>query len=338
MINVGVIGFGYWGPNLVRNFSQTTNARLVSVCDLNASRRAQAQALYPAVKICAEVDDIIGDPSIDAVVIATPVATHYKLAMKAMRAGKHVLVEKPLSLNSAEAEEMVEFADQNKKVLMVGHTFVYTSAVAKIKELVDKGSLGKLYYFDSVRVNLGMFQGDVNVLWDLAVHDLSIMDYIVGKQPQAVAATGIASVPGHPESLGYLTCFFPDDLIAHFHVNWLAPVKIRQTLIGGSEKMIVYDDMEMSEKIKVYDKGLALNSSPEGVHQLKIGYRAGDMWAPHLSNVEALRVEAQHFVDCILEGQRPRSDGRAGLRLVKILEAASASLKQRGQPVELRNE
>jgi predicted dehydrogenase len=326
------------GPNLVRNFAQAKNAKIAAICDFSASKREQAQSLYPAVKICSDLRDIMDDPGIDAVVIATPVSTHFDLGMAAMRAGKHVLVEKPLAMNSIQGLEMVEFAEQQRLVLMVGHTFVYTSAVAKIKELVDKGDLGQLYYYDSVRVNLGLFQSDVNVLWDLAVHDLSIMDYVIGQKPVAVAASGIANVPGQPESLAYLTCFFPNELIAHFHVNWLAPVKIRRTLIGGSNKMIVYDDMELSEKVKLYDKGVMLNRGPEDLYQLKVGYRAGDMWAPHIGNVEALRVETQHFIDCIIDGQRPRSDGQAGLRLVRILEAASASLKTRGAPIELSME
>lgn len=338
MINIGVIGFGYWGPNLVRNFSQASGAKVVAICDANENRRANAAALYPAVRMTDNVQDIFEDPSIDAVVVATPVSTHYELGMKAMRAGKHVMVEKPLALTAAHALEMVELAEREKKVLMVGHTFIYTSAVMKMKELIDAGELGELYYFDSVRINLGLFQSDVNVLWDLAVHDLSIMDYLIDQKPQAVAATGIANIAGQHECLAYLTCFFPNEMIAHFHVNWIAPVKIRQTLIGGSDKMILYDDIEMSEKVKVYDKGVTLNSGPEGAYQLHVGYRAGDMWAPHLNNIEALRVETQHFVDCIRDGSRPRSDGRAGLRLVRMLEAASTSMKQRGQPVELRED
>jgi len=217
----------------------------------------------------------------------------------------------------------------------VDHTFVYTTVVRKIKELIEQGSLGQLFYYDSVRVNLGLFQHDVNVLWDLAVHDLSIMDFVLGRPPRMVAATGVASVPGQPESLAYLTCFFDDNLIAHFHVNWLAPVKIRRTMIGGSHKMIEWDDMQLSEKLRIYDKGITVNSGPEGVYQLKVGYRAGDMWAPHLNNVEALQVEARHFIDCIGSGRRPTTDGQAGLRVVRILEAASKSVAQHGQPVQL---
>ena len=337
MVTIGVIGFGYWGPNLVRNLSQASRASVAAICDFSEAKRAQAQAIYPAVRVTGDVRELMTDTTIDALVIATPVATHYDLAMEALRNGKHVFVEKPLALNSAQGAELVNYAQQQRKVLMVGHTFVYTSAVAKIKDLVDAGELGALNYYDSVRVNLGLFQRDVNVLWDVAVHDLSIMDYVIQERPVAVAACGIASVRGQHESLGYLTCYFSDQLIAHFHVNWIAPVKIRRTLIGGTDKMIVYDDMELSEKVKLYDKGITLDSRPEGIYQLKVGYRAGDMWAPRLDNIEALRVETQHFVDCILDGQRPSSDGEAGLRLVRILEAASASLKKRGAPVELNS-
>jgi predicted dehydrogenase len=338
MIGIGIIGYGYWGPNLVRNFGLADGARVVSVCDQRPARRAQVEAHYPAVKTVADVRDMLADPAIDAVAIATPVSSHYQLAMQALQAGKHVLVEKPFTTTSEQAERLIEEAERRQRILMVDHTFVYTSAVRKIKELIDQGSLGQLYYYDSVRVNLGIFQHDVNVLWDLAVHDLSIMDFVLGRTPTVIAATGMANLPGQPESLAYLTCFFEDNLIAHFHVNWLAPVKIRRTLIGGSEKMITWDDMELSEKLKLYDKGVTLNNGPEGVYQLQVGYRAGDMWAPHLNNVEALQVEAQHFLECISHNRQPVSDGLAGLRVVRILEAASESMAQHGQPVELNLE
>jgi predicted dehydrogenase len=241
-----------------------------------------------------------------------------------------------MTTTSAEAELLIAEAAKRKLTLMVDHTFVYTSVVRKIKDLVQDNSLGKLYYYDSVRVNLGLFQHDVNVLWDLAVHDLSIMDFILAKTPKMIAATGVASVPGQPESLAYLTCFFEENLLAHFHVNWLAPVKVRRTMIGGSEKMVEWDDMQLSEKLRVYDKGITVNPSPENVYQLKVGYRAGDMWAPHLPNVEALQVEARHFIECITKGERPITDGEAGLRVVRILEAASRSMAQHGQPIEIK--
>jgi predicted dehydrogenase len=335
MIGVGVIGYGYWGPNLVRNFHTVEGAKVVAVSDKSEKRRAAVEGLYPTIKTYADAKEMIADPKVDAVLVATPVNSHFELAMLALEAGKHVLVEKPITTTSEQAARLVEEAEKRKLTLMVDHTFVYTTAVRKIKELVDQGSLGQLFYYDSVRVNLGLFQHDVNVLWDLAVHDLSIMDFVLGRAPKMIAATGVASVPGQPESLAYLTCFFPDNLIAHFHVNWLSPVKIRKTLIGGSHKMIEWDDMELSEKLRVYDKGITMTTSAEGVYQLKVGYRAGDMWAPHLPNVEALQVEARHFVECVAAGRKPTTDGHAGLRVVRILEAASKSMAQHGQPITL---
>jgi predicted dehydrogenase len=336
-IRVGVIGYGYWGPNLVRNFAEVPGSQVVAVSDLSSQRLAEVAGRYPSVKTTTNFRDVLADPAIDAIVIATPVRTHYDLAMQALDAGKHVLVEKPMAETTQQGQLLVETARKHHRVLMVDHTFVYTGAVRKIKELVTGERLGQLYYYDSVRVNLGLIQHDVNVLWDLAVHDLSIMDYVLAQEPYAVAATGAAHIPGKPVNTAYLTCFFPDNLLAHFHVNWLAPVKIRRTLIGGDRQMIVYDDLEPSEKIKIYDKGITLNgnANPDKAHELLIGYRAGDMWAPQLPMTEGLRVEAMHFLDCIRSGERPLSDGVAGLRVLRILEAASVSLEHGGRPVEL---
>lgn len=335
MLGIGVIGYGYWGPNLVRNFSQAQGARVVAVCDQRAEQRAKVERLYPAIKTYADVDEMLRDPAVDAVAVATPVHTHFPLTLKILQAGKHAFVEKPLTSTVAEAEQLLEEAERRGLTLMVDHTFIYTSAVRKIKELLTNGSLGTLYYYDSVRVNLGLFQSDVNVLWDLAVHDLSIMAYLVEQEPVMVAATGMAHVPGRPENMAYLTCFFDGSLIAHFHVNWMAPVKVRQTLIGGSEKMIVYDDMELSEKIKVYDKGIIVSEDEAEIYQRHVGYRTGDMWAPRIDNVEALQIEANHFVECIATRQPPLSSGESGLRVVRILEAASRSMAQHGQPIKL---
>lgn len=335
MVGIGVIGYGYWGPNLVRNFSQAQGAQVIAVCDQRAERRSMVEKVYPSVQTYSEVHEMLSNPLVDAVAIATPVSSHYALAMQAMQAGKHVFVEKPFTANVTQAEQLVEQAEKRQLTLMVDHTFIYTSAVRKIKDLLSSGSLGQLYYYDSVRVNLGLFQSDVNVLWDLAVHDLSIMDYLIDRSPTMVAATGMSHVPGRPENMAYLTCFFNDSLIAHFHVNWLAPVKVRQTLIGCSEKMVVYDDIEMSEKIKVYDKGIIVGQDDDTIYQRHVGYRTGDMWAPRIDNVEALKLEAEHFVECINNRERPLSDGHAGLRVVRILEAASRSMATRGQPVEL---
>jgi len=339
-LRIGVIGYGYWGPNLVRNFGEASGSRVVAVSDLRAERLSQVRDRYPAVRTAGDYRELLADPAVDAVVVATPVATHYPIAMAAIEAGKHVLVEKPLAPSGAEAMALIGAARRRRVVLMVDHTFVYTGAVQKIKELVDGGHLGRLLYYDSVRVNLGLFQHDVDVLWDLAVHDLSIMDFVLGSRlPHSVAAAGVAHVPGRPVNTAYLTCYFDDDLIAHLHVNWLAPVKIRRTLIGGDRQMIVYDDLEPSEKVKVYDRGITVVDSAaggnEGAYELLVGYRTGDMCAPQLSLTEALRVEAEHFVDCVRAGRPPVTDGEAGLRVVRILEAAAQSLARRGQVVEL---
>ncbi len=335
MIGIGVVGYGYWGPNLVRNFFQVDGAEVVAVVDQRAERRTAVEKLYPTVRTHADFSDLLDAEDIDAVVIATPVSTHFDLAMAALRAGKHVLVEKPMTSTVAEGEQLVAEADQRGLTLMVDHTFIYTSAVRKIRELIGDGQLGELYYYDSVRVNLGLFQHDVSVLWDLAVHDLSIMDFLLRQVPTSVAATGIAHVDRQPVNMAYLTCFFEGNTIAHFHVNWLAPVKVRQTLICGSDRMVVFDDLEASEKIKVYDKGITLSDPAELGFEPLVGYRTGDMWAPRLDTVEALRVEADHFVECIRTSSAPESDGRAGLRVVRILEAATESLAQHGAPVAL---
>jgi predicted dehydrogenase len=334
-VRIGVIGYGYWGPNIVRNFVEAQGAQVVMVSDRRPQRLAHAQARYPMVKVTTDCNEVFRDPSIDAVAIITPVSTHFDLAMEALKAGKHVLVTKPIAATSEQASRLIERAQECGRTLMVDHTFLYTGAVRKIKELVDSGALGRLYYFDSVRVNLGLFQHDVNVLWDLAVHDLSIMDYVIGQQPIAVAASGVAHVPGQPVNIAYLTCFFENNLMAHHHVNWLAPVKVRRTLLGGDRRMIVYDDLEPSEKVKVYDKGIMVGEATEQVYESLVGYRTGDMWAPQVSMTEGLLVEAEHFVECIRQKTQPLTDGQAGLRLVRILEAATKSLTQRGQPVEL---
>ena len=333
-IGIGVIGYGYWGPNLLRNFADQSAAKVVAVSDLSVERLTEVHKRHPQVKLTTDYRDVISDPDVDAVVVATPVSSHFDIARRALEAKKHVLVTKPMTADSQQAAQLIDAAEQRGLVLMVDHTFVYTGAVQTIKQLVESGNLGQLYYYDSVRVNLGLFQRDVNVLWDLAVHDLAIMDYVLGQQPVAVAATGAAHVPGHHVNLAYLTCYFDGSLITHHHVNWLAPLKIRRTLIGGARQMIVYDDLEPSEKIKVYDKGITLGGTQGALDSL-IGYRTGDMWAPQLSLTEGLRVEAQHFLECVTHGRQPLTDGHCGLRLIRILEGAQESLSQHGQPVEL---
>ncbi len=335
MIGIGVIGYGYWGPNLVRNFIETPGCRVVTVSDLRPERLALVQQRYPGIRITADFHDLISDPVIDAIAIATPVHTHFDLALDALRSGKHVLVEKPLADTADHCLQLIEEAAGRNRVLMVDHTFVYTGAVRKIRELVEADSLGDLYYYDSVRINLGLFHNDVNVIWDLAVHDLSIMDFVLSSRPIAVSATGIRHIQEQPENIAYLTLFFDNFLIAHLHVNWLAPVKIRRTLLGGSQRMVVYDDLEFSEKVKVYDKGVTVNSTVDSLYQVLVGYRTGDMWAPQLSTTEALLLEAQHFISCIEKSESPVTDGQAGLRVVRIIEAATQSMAQRGRPIDL---
>ena len=335
MIRVGVIGYGYWGPNLVRNFSECDATEIVAVADQRESRLAEARRRHPGIRTTERADEVIHATDIDAVAIATPVATHAALALAALKAGKHVLVEKPLAASVAEAEAVVAEAALRGLTLLVDHTFVYTPAVRRIKSLIDEGDLGDIYYYDSVRINLGLFQHDVNVLWDLAVHDLSIMDYVLGGQPNAVSATGMSHVPGKPVDVAYLTMFFEGTLLAHVHASWLAPVKVRRTLIGGSRRMVVFDDLESSEKVKVYDKGISVDTSPENLYQVMVGYRSGDMWAPQLPVAEALQAEVAHFAACINQKQTPVTDGAAGLRVVRILEAATASLEARGLAVPI---
>jgi predicted dehydrogenase len=334
MIGIGVIGYGYWGPNLARNFNECDGARLVAVGDFSPKRLALAAARYPGIRTATDPCELINSPDIDAIAIATPVATHFDLAMAALRAGKHVLVEKPLTTSSEQAIRLIDEAQARRLVLMVDHTFVYTSAVRKMRELVDNGSIGRVYYYDSVRINLGLFQHDVNVIWDLAVHDLSIMEYVVPSRPCALSATGISHVPGGTENIAYMTIFFEDNVLGHIHVNWLAPVKVRRTMLGGSKKMVVYDDVEPSEKIKVYDKGINLSANDD-VHKMLVNYRAGDMWAPHLDMSEALRVEAAEFVRCIETAAKPVTDGEAGLGIVRLLEAATTSMRMQGRLVQI---
>jgi predicted dehydrogenase len=335
MLKVGVIGYGYWGPNLVRNFSEAPGSSAVVVSDTRPDRLTLAKTRYPSIETTDDYEALIHNPQVDAVAIATPVSSHHKLMMAALKAGKHVFVEKPMAASVVECEQALEEAARRSLLLHVDHTFVYTGAVRKIHEMVSGGEIGEPYYYDSVRVNLGLFQHDVNVIWDLAVHDISIMDYIFTHKPVAVSTTGISHVKGEPENIAYVTLFFDNDFIAHIHVNWLAPVKVRRTLIGGSQKMIVYDDLEPSEKIKVYDKGITLKPGPEDVYQMLIGYRTGDMWAPQLDMSEALRVETSHFAECVAAGKPSLTSGEAGLRVVQVLEAATRSMQGRGAVVEL---
>lgn len=331
MIKFGVIGYGYWGPNIVRNLRAVEAAEVVAICDQSVGAQKRAKAAYPEVNVTGNADDILCSTEIDAVAVITPVWTHYELAKRALLNGKHVFVEKPFTSESRQALELIEIAERNRLQIMVDHTFLFTGAVRKIRKLIDDGTLGKLYYYDSTRVNLGLFQHDVNVLWDLAPHDLSIVDHLIGQRPEAIAATGGAHLNGKID-VAYLTAYYPDNVVAHVNVNWLSPVKVRMTLIGGEKKMLVWNDLEADEKLKVYDRGVEI-SSREGVYETLVSYRTGDMWAPKVEQAEALKLELSYFAECIQRQERPFNDGMAGLRVVRILEAAEMSLQKKGDLV-----
>jgi predicted dehydrogenase len=332
-VKFGVIVYGYWGPNVVRNLHTTVGAEISAVCDKSSAARRKVHKSYPHVYVAADASEIMTSPEIDAVAIVTPVWTHFELAKAALENGKHVFIEKPFTSNVSQAEELIELADTRNLKVMVDHTFLFTGAVKKIKQLLKEGLLGKLYYYDSTRVNLGLFQHDINVVWDLAPHDLSIMDHLIECNPEALVATGQKHLNGF-EDVAYITLYFPDQVIAHVNVNWLSPVKVRTTLIGGEKKMLVWNDLEADEKVKVYDRGVDINNR-EGVYELLVNYRSGDMWAPQLEQVEALRLELSYFINCITSGENPINDGAAGLRVVKILEAVNKSLRKRGALVYL---
>ena len=333
-MKVAVIGVGYWGPNLIRNFFAADEIDAIVAFGLDEDRLAKMRKSFHGIETASDYSQIIERPDIDIVVIATPVSTHHKIAKKALAAGKHVFIEKPMTSTAAEAEELIDLAEKKNLKLFVDHTFIYTGAVRKMKEIITSGRLGDIYYFDSVRINLGLFQHDVNVIWDLAPHDLSIADFLLEKKPLAVSAVGSCHVGNGLEDIAYLTLSYENNLIAHFHVNWLAPVKIRKTLIGGTKSMIVYDDTEASEKIKIYDKGIDVTTR-EGVYDTLVQYRTGDMLSPKLDQTEALAAGTRHFIDCILNGKTPITDGHAGLNVVRVLEASGESIKNGGRLVEL---
>jgi len=334
-VRVGIIGYGYWGPNLVRNFADIPGADVVAVCDVSADRLVGAEIRHPGIDVTTDARALLARSDIDAVAIATPVSTHFDLAHEALLAGKHVLVEKPFTASADCAERLIDTAARRRLVLMVDHTFVYTGAVRAIQQCLADEGVGDVLYYDSVRINLGLFQHDVNVLWDLAVHDLAIMDFLLPERPVAVSATGMRHVANGPENIAYVTLYFDSALIAHVHANWLAPVKVRQTLIGGTRRMIVYNDLEPIERVRVYEKGIVVTDDPDSLHRMRINYRTGDMWAPTVDATEALRTEALHFVECVTRGVRPITDGESGLRVVRILEAATESIAARGRPVAL---
>ncbi len=334
MLNMGIMGYGYWGPNLVRNFNVAKGSQVTMVCDMNKQSLSKVKKAYPQIRVTAEADELIKDPEVDAVAIATPVFTHYEIAKKVLEAGKSVFVEKPFTHTVAEAEELIELADKKNLKIMVDHTFLYTGAVRKIKQLMDDNVLGPIYYFDSTRVNLGLFQHDVNVVWDLAPHDIAIMDYLIGVSPQAVIATGSGHFNRGLEDIAYLTFYYPNNVIAHINVNWLSPVKVRTTLIGGQKKMLVWNDLEPDEKIKIYDKGVKV-TTVEGKYNLLVNYRSGDMWAPRVEQTEALKLIAEEFVKYVENGGTVVNDGVAGLNVVKMLAASSKSLENKGAMIKL---
>jgi predicted dehydrogenase len=332
-VNFGVIGYGYWGPNVVRNLASLEGVQVRQIAEMSPAAQARARKAYPGIAVTGDSGELIASSEIDAVAVITPVWTHYELAKAALESGKHVFVEKPFTSNTAQGEELIELARRKNLRIMVDHTFLFTGAVKKISQLLKEGALGKLYYYDSTRVNLGLFQHDINVLWDLAPHDLSIMDHVIEGNPEAVVATGQSHLNCH-EDVAFMTLYFPENVIAHINVNWLSPVKVRTTLIGGEKRMLVWNDLDADEKVKVYDKGVNITSN-EGVYNLLVNYRSGDMWSPQLEQVEALRLELGYFVECVSSGKDPFNDGCAGLRVVKMLEAATESMSKRGSLVYL---
>ncbi len=335
MLKIGIVGFGYWGTNLVRNFAVQQDAVLYGIAEQRAERHAIIKKNYEKVKIFTSDDDLINDPNIDAVVIATPVFTHFGLAKKALMAGKHVMVEKPMTSSVAESLELIELAAKKNLILMVDHTFLYTGAVQKMKELIDSSTIGSPHYFDSIRVNLGLFQPDVNVLWDLAPHDISILTYLINYKPHSINATGISHTNNNIENIAYMTVNYQNDFIAHFNCSWSSPVKVRHTLIGGDKKMILYNDLEPSEKIRVYDTGYD-HKTEEDRNRIIVDYRTGDVFIPKLSGTEALFSVAKDFINSIKNNTQPRANAQLGLEVVRILEASQESIKQKGKEVLIK--
>lgn len=334
MVNIGVIGYGYWGPNIVRNFSSIEGVNVVAVCDRNHEVLKRVAGANAGITTFTDPEEMLRSPNVDAVAIVTPVSTHYELALKALENGKHVFVEKPFTASSVQALELIELAETKKLKIMVDHTFLFTGSVRKIKQMMNENVLGKIFYYDSIRVNLGLFQHDINVIWDLAPHDFSIMSYLIDEQPVTLSAWGRSHI-GYHEDIAYVTVNFPSKIIAHFSVNWLSPVKIRTTLIGGEKKMLVWNDLDSDDKLKVYDKGVEVKNK-EGIYDLLVSYRTGDMWAPKIDQTEALKTECKHFIECIENDLTPISDGKIGLKVVRMLEACNISLKNDGKPVDVK--
>jgi predicted dehydrogenase len=340
MINVGVIGYGYWGPNVARNFHSSPGVKLTSVSDSSEKRLGLAKSHYPFINDYRSPEDLIKAKDVDAVAVITPVFSHYDLALKALEHGKHVFVEKPFTTTGAQAEKLIDLAAKKGLKIMVDHTFLFTGAVKKISQIIESGELGRLLFYDSVRVNLGLFQHDVNVIWDLAPHDLAIMDYLIKAKPVAVAAHGSMHYESTLEAVAYVSLEFENNgFLAHFHVNWLSPVKIRKTLISGDKKMLVWDDLSSDEKIKIYDRGVEFKSTngnlKNGIHDLLVSYRSGDMYVPKIDNTEALKAEVEYFVRCLEKNEEPFNNGQSGLQVVRLLEAADQSIKNNGRRIEL---
>ena len=333
MLNIGVIGYGYWGPNIVRNFSAVDGAKVLTICDPGDDARTRAKKSHPHLDVVSDYRDIVNSPHIDVVAVVTPVSTHFQLAKEALANNKHIFVEKPFTASVAQAEELINLAEKKNRKIMVDHTFIFTGAVQKMKELIEAETLGELYYYDSIRVNLGLFQKDVNVVWDLAPHDFSIMDYLIAEKPIAVAATGKAHVNGK-EDIAFVTAYFNNNMVAHFNVNWLSPVKVRMTLLGGEKRMVVWNDSVADEKLRIYDKGIEVKNT-ESLYNLLVSYRSGDMWSPRVDQVEALKKEAEYFIECIYNDAAPVNDGQAGLRVIKMLEGCDSSLKNDGRMIYL---
>ena len=341
MVRIGVIGCGYWGPNLIRNFSHLKGSQVLMCADLSEDRLSHMRSLYPQIETTTDYRRVLGRKDVDAVVVATPPETHVKLTVEALRAGKHVFVEKPLALSSADGTAMVDEAVKTKRVLMVGHTFVYTAAVNKIKEVIASGELGEVFYISTTRVNLGIFQENINVVWDLAPHDVAILNYILDAAPESVATQASCNIRKNIEDVAFLTLRYPGDVLAHVHVSWLNPNKIRSTTVVGSKKMLVYDDVSALEKIRIYDKGVTVTPHYDTFGEFNLSYRYGDILIPRLDDAEPLKVACQHFVECVKSGTAPRSSGVHGLNVVRVLEAAVASMREDGRligvdPIESR--
>ena len=335
MLTVAVIGCGYWGPNFIRNFTQFPSVRMKTAVDLNKERLRHISQLYPSVHTTTNLDEVVDDSEIDAVLVATPVSSHHPITKRCLLAGKHVLVEKPMAASVAEAEELKTLAEDRGLTLMAGHTFLYTAAVNKMKELISSGELGHIYYISTTRVNLGLFQEDINVIWDLAPHDVSILNYVLDSEPETVGAQGQSYIQSGIEDVAFLHLTYPGDIIAHTHVSWLNPDKIRRTVVVGSKKMLVYDDVSMQEKIRVFDKGVTVQPHYDTFGEFQLSYRFGDIYTPRLDDNEPLKNECQHFVQCITKREKPRSNGEAGLAVVRVMERACESIKLNGKQIPL---